>query len=104
MLLAVIGFTACDSDSIEGLKGEFNDITFCNFSQASVQPTQKLGKGIKALNTQFSDASGNSLILTFGSNKGPLTFIVGEDDLATIDLAGNTGSGLFNFTFISLAE
>ena len=31
MLLAIIGFTACDSDSIEGLKGEFSDITFCNF-------------------------------------------------------------------------
>ena len=26
MLLAIIGFTACDSDSIEGLKGEFSDI------------------------------------------------------------------------------
>ena len=60
MLLAIIGFTACDSDSIEGLKGDFSDITFCDFNSASVQPTEKIGKGIKALNVQFADATGNS--------------------------------------------
>ena len=59
MLLVMVGFAACDSDSIEGLKGEFSDVTFCNFNSASVQPTEKLGKGIKALNTQFTDAAGN---------------------------------------------
>ena len=69
MLLVMVGFAACDSDSIEGLKGEFSDITFCNFNQASVLPTEKLGKGIKALNTQFSDEAGNSLSLTFGSKE-----------------------------------
>ena len=54
---ASLMLVACDSDSIEGLKGEFSDITFCNFNSANVLPTEKLGKGIKALNTQFSDAA-----------------------------------------------
>ena len=58
MLLAVIGFTACSNDSIEDLNGEFSNITFCTFNNGSVQPTTKLGKGIKALNTQFTDAAG----------------------------------------------
>ena len=74
MLLVMVGFAACDSDSIEGLKGEFSDITFCTFNNGSVQPTTKLGKGIKALNTQFTDAAGNSLSLSFGSKE----WILGE--------------------------
>ena len=99
MLLAIIGFTACDSDSIEGLKGEFSDITFCNFNSGNVLPTEKIGKGVKALNVQLADAAGNNLSLRFGSKEWILgegtflavsevsadgtysgTFIVGEDD------------------------
>ena len=73
-LIAILGFAACDSESIEDLSGEFSDITFCNFNTADVQPTQKLGKGVKALNTSFSDASGNNLTLSFGSKE----WILGE--------------------------
>ena len=108
MLLVMIGFTACDSDSIDGLSGKYNDITFFDFSNVTVQPTEKLGKGVKALNTTFSDASGN-MTLRFGSGnmdvslvgetyfvnglvktadgkeykayyKGSMSFIIGEDD------------------------
>lgn len=63
-ICAICVTTACDSDSIEGLNGEFSDITFCDFTTASVQPTVKLGKGVKALNTQFTDADGHNLTLT----------------------------------------
>ena len=77
MLLAIIGFTACDSDSIEGLKGEFSDITFCNFNSGNVLPTEKIGKGIKALNVQLADATGNNLSLRFGSKE----WILGEGTL-----------------------
>ena len=84
---ASLMLVACDSDSIEGLKGEFSDVTFCDFNSASVQPTVKLGKGIKALNTQFTDAAGNSLSLSFGSKE----WILGEGTylpVATVSTAG----------------
>ena len=99
MLLAVIGFTACDSDSIEDLQGTFSDITFCNFNHASVQPTTKLGKGVKALNTQFTDAEGNTLSLSFGSKE----WILGEGSfspVATVSTAG-TYAGTINGATIS---
>ena len=94
MLLAIIGFTACDSDSIEGLKGEFSDITFCDFNSASVQPTEKIGKGVKALNVQFADATGNNLVLRFGSKE----WILGEGTFQVVSevSAAGTYSGTVN--------
>ncbi|WP_155950043.1 hypothetical protein [Prevotella sp. P6B4] len=88
MLLAVIGFTACDSDSIEDLQGEFNNITFCTFNNGSVQPTTKLGKGVKALNTQFTDAEGNTLSLSFGSKE----WILGEGSFSPVTTVSNAGT------------
>jgi len=92
MLLAAVCFSACDSESIEDLKGEFSDITFCNFQTASVQPTTKLGKGVKALNTQFTDEAGNSLSLSFATKE----WILGEGTftpVAELSTAGTyTGS------------
>ena len=99
MLLAVIGFTACDSDSIEGLQGTFSDITFCDFNNANVLPTTKLGKGVKSLNTQFTDADGNTLSLSFGSKE----WILGEGSftpVATVETAG-TYAGTVNGSAIS---
>jgi len=74
LLLAVCLFTACNEDSIEGLNGVFGDITFCNFNDATVKPTDKLGKGVKALNIAFTDATGNAMTLRFGSKE----WILGE--------------------------
>ena len=68
-LCALLGFTACDNNSIEDLSGEFSNISFCTFNSATVQPTDKVGKGIKALNTSYTDATGNSLTLRFGSKE-----------------------------------
>ena len=99
MLLAVIGFTACSNDSIEDLNGEFSNITFCTFNNGSVQPTTKLGKGIKALNTQFTDADGHTLSLSFGSKE----WILGEGSfspVATVSTAG-TYAGTINGSTIS---
>ena len=72
VMCAMCGFTACDKDSIDELSGEFSNIAFCNFTNASVQPTDKLGKGIKALNTSFTDAVGNTLTLRFGCGEWTL--------------------------------
>ena len=94
MLLAIIGFTACDSDSIEGLKGEFSNITFCNFNSGNVLPTEKIGKGIKALNVQLADATGNNLSLRFGSKE----WILGEGTFLAVSevSADGTYSGTIN--------
>ena len=102
MLLVMAMFAACDSDSIEGLSGEYNNINFCTFTTADVQPTQKLGKGIKALNTQFSDDAGNTLSLSFGSKE----WILGEGTylpVATVSTAG-TYSGSVNGAAISTGD
>ena len=99
MLLAVIGFTACDNKSIEDLQGTFSNITYCTFNSGSVQETTKLGKGIKALNTQFTDATGNTLTLSFGTNE----WILGEGTftpVATVSTAG-TYAGSVNGSAIS---
>ena len=99
MLLAVIGFTACSNDSIEDLNGEFSNITFCTFNNGSVQPTTKLGKGVKALNTQFTDAEGHTLSLSFGSKE----WILSEGSfspVATVSTAG-TYAGTINGSTIS---
>ena len=68
-LFSILVMTSCDSDSIEGLSGEFSDVNFCDFTTATVQPTDKLGKGVKALNTTYTDAAGNTLTLRFGSKE-----------------------------------
>ena len=87
-ICAICVTTACDSDSIEGLNGEFSDITFCDFTTASVQPTVKLGKGVKALNTQFTDADGHNLTLTFGSKE----WILGEGSFAPVASVSTDGT------------
>ena len=68
-LSSFLAITSCDSDSIEGLSGTFSDVNFCDFTTATVQPTDKLGKGVKALNTTYTDAAGNTLTLRFGSKE-----------------------------------
>jgi len=69
MLLAVLGFTACEKDSIDDLSGVFNDITFVNYNTANVGNTDKLGKGIKALNITYTDGTGSTMTLRFGSKE-----------------------------------
>lgn len=88
MLLVMVGFTACDSDSIEGLKGEFSDITFCNFNSGNVLPTEKIGKGVKALNVQLADAAGNNLSLRFGSKE----WILGEGTFLAVAQVSTAGT------------
>ena len=99
LLLAVLGFTACEDDSIESLSGEFNDITFCNFTDVTVQPTEKLGKGVKALNTSFTDADGHSLTLRFDSKE----WILGEGTYSPVAAVSSAGtySGTVNGAAIS---
>lgn len=91
-LCAMLGFVACDNESIEDLSGEFGNIMFCNFTNATVQPTDKLGKGIKALNTTYTDAAGSCLTLRFGSSE----WILGEGTYTVVQTV--TGSRTYNGT------
>jgi len=99
MLLVMIGFTACESDSIEDLNGEFSYITFCDFTTATVQPTEKLGKGVKALNTTYTDNAGNTLTLRFGSKEWVLA--EGTYILASSLSEGGKYTGTINGAAIS---
>ena len=98
-LCALLGFTACDNNSIEDLSGEFSNISFCTFNSATVQPTDKVGKGIKALNTSYTDAAGNTLTLRFGSKE----WILGEGTYTLTQnvTANKTYSGTINGATIS---
>lgn len=99
ILLVMVSFTACDSDSIEGLSGVFNDVNFCDFTKATVQPTDKLGKGIKALNTTYTDDANNNLTLRFGSKEWILA--EGTYTLASTLKEGGKYTGTINGTAIS---
>ena len=89
-ICVICGFASCDSDSIEGLSGEFKDVNFCDFTTVTVQPTEKLGKGIKALNTSYTDADGNNLTLRFGSKE----WILGEGTYTLV--SDVTGAGTYS--------
>ena len=97
-ICVICGFAACEKDSIDGLSGKYNDITFFDFRNVTVQPTEKLGKGVKALNTTFSDASGN-MTLRFGSKE----WILGEGTYALVPDVSTAGtySGSINGSAIS---
>ena len=99
LLLTPFLLVSCDSESIENLSGEFSDITWCNFNNASVQPTVKLGKGVKALNTQFTDADGHNLSLSFGSKE----WILAGGTYQPVDnvSVANTYAGTINGAAIS---
>ena len=99
LLLAVCLFASCSENSIEDLNGVFGDITFCDFTNATVQPTDKLGKGIKALNTAFSDANGNAMTLSFGSKE----WILGEGTYLPVSplTTAGTYSGTINGAVIT---
>ena len=87
-IAAALLLTACDSDSVEGLSGEFSDVTFCDFTNATVQPTDKLGKGIKALNTAYTDADNNNLTLRFGSKE----WVLGEGTYTPVTTVSGAGT------------
>ncbi len=82
IFVAVFCLTACDNDSVNDLQGVYNDMTICNTKEATVQPTTKLGKGIKSLNINFKDSNGKSIAIGFRSNEWILangTYTVSND-------------------------
>lgn len=62
-------FSACNNDAIDDLQGVYGDMLICHSNEATVQPTTKLGKGIKSLNVDIKDAQGNDVTVNFGSSE-----------------------------------
>lgn len=87
-IAAALLLAACDNDSIEDLSGEYCNITFCDFTNVNVQPTDKLGKGVKALNTTYTDNAGNNLTLRFGSQE----WILGEGTYSLVPTVSKSGT------------
>lgn len=80
--IAVFSVTACSNDAIDPLQGIYSDMNICSTSNATVQPTTKLGKGIKSLNVDFADNSGNNYSLGFRSLEWILqggTYTIADD-------------------------
>ena len=79
MLLALCVMGACSEDSIEDLQGRY-DMARYEMTQVTNQPTEKLKKGIKAINLELKDANGQQVTLRFTSKEwvlpnGVFTFV-----------------------------
>ncbi len=66
-LLAGLFAVACEEKPIDGLSGTYDNIERYNFTEVKQQPTEKLGKGIKALVIDLKDAAGHSMQMRIGS-------------------------------------
>ena len=79
MLLALCVMGACSEDSIEDLQGRY-DMARYEMTQVINQPTEKLKKGIKAINLELKDANGQQAKLRFTTKEwvlpnGVFTFV-----------------------------
>ena len=66
-LLASLFAVACEEQPIDDLRGVFDDIERYDFTAVEQLPTEKVGKGIKALIIHFKDAEGNTMKMRIGS-------------------------------------
>ncbi len=65
----LVGFiaVACEEKPIDDLSGVYDNIERYNFTDAEQLPTEKVGRGIKALVLTLRDGEGNSLEMRLGS-------------------------------------
>lgn len=69
LIVTGLFFSACNNDAIDDLQGVYGDMQICHSNEATVQPTTKLGKGIKSLNVDIKDAQGNDVTVNFRSSE-----------------------------------
>lgn len=67
LFIAGLCFTACDNDALDGMQGVYADMQNYTSQEATVQPTTKLKKGLKALNVDIKDVKGTAIQISFGS-------------------------------------
>lgn len=66
-LLTGLFAIACEEKPIDDLSGVYDEIERYDFTAVTQQPTEKVGKGIKALVLDLKDAGGNTMNLRIGS-------------------------------------
>ena len=66
-LLAGLFAVACEEKPIDDLSGVYDNIARYQFIAAEQQPTEKLGKGIKALIVNLKNAAGDAMQMRIGS-------------------------------------
>ena len=69
LFIAGLCFTACDNDALDGMQGVYADMQSYTSQEATVQPTTKLKKGVKALNVDIKDVKGAVIQISFGSTE-----------------------------------
>ena len=69
LFIAGLCFTACDNDALDGMQGVYADMQNYTSQEATVQPTTKLKKGVKALNVDIKDVKGAVIQISFGSTE-----------------------------------
>lgn len=69
LFIAGLCFTACDNDALDGMQGVYADMQNYTSQEATVQPTTKLKKGLKALNVDIKDVKGTAIQISFGSTE-----------------------------------
>ena len=69
LFIAGLCFTACDNDALDGMQGVYADMQSYTSQEATVQPTTKLKKGVKALNVDIKDVKGTTIQVSFGSTE-----------------------------------
>ena len=69
LFIAGLCFTACDNDALDGMQGVYADMQNYTSQEATVQPTTKLKKGVKALNVDIKDVKGTVIQISFGSTE-----------------------------------
>ncbi len=97
LFLAATCFMACDNDALDEMQGVYDGILIYTSQEATVQPTVKLKKGIKALNIDVKDEHGTDIQISLGSGEWilqPATYTVKESVAANKDcvvkVAGET--------------
>jgi enterochelin esterase-like enzyme len=100
LLLAISGFVGCSSDSDEGNSGAFSNTTYCDFNNVTIQPTEKLSNGIKALNTSFTDADGHNMTLCFGSKE----WILSENAYTPVTTVSGAGTYAGTINGVTISE
>lgn len=72
--LCVLLCTAgCTESAVSDLEGRFSEVGQCAFTKAAVAPTDKLRKGVKALNITLSGADNQAMTLRLGSKEWVLS-------------------------------
>lgn len=94
MLCVLFAMVGCTDSAVSDLQGLFDEVQQCEFHKAAVAPTDKLRKGVKALNINLTGEGNQAMTLRMGSKE----WVLGSGSFASVAevTAGNTYSGTIN--------